>query len=292
MAAEETPIPESHSCDAHAKERSAARNQVRTPPLLQVQNLRVEFSRRSTSMFRRGEKFAAVNKVSFHVDSGETLALVGESGSGKSTTARAVLNLIRPDSGSVTLDGVRVDGLSHTRMRPHRRKVQMVFQDPTSSLNPRMTVAEILMEPLKIFRLGERESWQKEAAKLLELVRLNANDLVRWPHEFSGGQKQRIAIARALAVRPQLLVCDEPTSSLDVSVQAQIVNLFLTLRQELGLAYLFITHDLALARHLAHRTAIMRAGEIVELRSTEELFASPKHAYTKDLLSNAKGTRG
>lgn len=262
-------------------------------PLLRVRKLRVEFSRRSTSLFGRslfgrGARFAAVDDVSFDIAPGETLALVGESGSGKSTTARAVLKLIPADAGEITLNGARIDGLSNARMRPHRRQLQIVFQDPTSSLNPRMTVAQILTEPMRIFRLHTRHSQRQEAQRLLELVGLNPADLDCWPHEFSGGQKQRIAIARALAVQPKLLVCDEPTSSLDVSVQAQIVNLFLTLRRELGLAYLFITHDLALARHLAHRTAIMRSGKIVELGPTAEIFANPQHDYTKELLLSAE----
>lgn len=254
-------------------------------PLLQVKDLRVEFARRSNTLFGRGDTFAAVDGVSFAIAPGETLALVGESGSGKSTTARAVLNLIRPSSGSVTLDGLRIDQLSNAQMRPHRRHMQMVFQDPTSSLNPLMTVERILAEPLAIFNLVQKGQRRKASQELLERVGLNADDIDRWPHEFSGGQKQRIAIARALAVQPKLLVCDEPTSALDVSVQAQIVNLFLTLRKELGLAYLFITHDLALARHIADRTAIMQAGKIVELRPTRELFAKPQHEYTKELLA-------
>lgn len=256
-----------------------------TSPLLRVENLRLEFARKSASLFRGRETFAAVDGVSFEVAPGETLALVGESGSGKSTTARAVLNLIRPTSGTVTFDGIQTERLSAAKLRPLRRKMQLVFQDPSASLNPRMTVAAILCEPLQIFGIGERASWRGEARRLLELVGLSGDDLDRWPHEFSGGQKQRIAIARALAVRPQLLVCDEPTSSLDVSVQAQIINLFLQLRRELGLAYLFITHDLALARHVAHRVAIMQSGKIVEQGPTADVFASPQHEYTRELLA-------
>ncbi len=254
-------------------------------PLLHVVDLRVEFARRSTALFRSRGTFAAVDGVGFEIAPGETLALVGESGSGKSTTARAILNLVKPRSGTIMLDGERIDGLSNARMRSHRRKMQMVFQDPTSSLNPRMTIAQVLTEPMAIFQLREKSQRRAAAQQLLEQVGLNADDIDRWPHEFSGGQKQRIAIARALAVQPKLLVCDEPTSALDVSVQAQIVNLFLTLRKELGLAYLFITHDLELARHIADRTAIMKAGKIVELRATQELFAKPQHEYTKELLA-------
>lgn len=257
-------------------------------PLLEVRDLKVHFP------FRRGPIFApqsgmirAVDGISFSVRAGETLGLVGESGCGKSTTARAMVNLVRPTSGEVWLDGVRIDGLSDQAMLSQRQKIQMVFQDPFASLNPRMTVGKIIGEPLDIFGLHSPRDRQLEAMRLMDLVGLNPLFLNRYPHEFSGGQRQRIGIARALAVQPKMIVCDEPVSALDVSIQAQVINLLMELQQKLGVAYLFIAHDLAVVRHIAQRVGVMYLGRIVEMADARELFNHPAHPYTKALLSAA-----
>ena len=257
-------------------------------PLLDVRDLQVHFP------FRRGNIFhptrgviRAVDGVSFSIRPGETLGLVGESGCGKSTTARAIVNLLHPTPGEVWLDGERTDGLSDTAMLPHRRKVQMIFQDPFASLNPRMTVGKIVAEPMDIFQLHAPRDRKLEVMRLLDLVGLNPRFLNRYPHEFSGGQRQRIGIARALAVQPKLIVCDEPVSALDVSIQAQVINLLMELQSRLGVAYLFIAHDLAVVRHIAQRVGVMYLGRIVELADSKELYNNPLHPYTQALLSAA-----
>jgi peptide/nickel transport system ATP-binding protein len=228
----------------------------------------------------------AVDGVSLRVDRGETLALVGESGCGKSTVGRAILRLFEITDGTISLDGERIDALSDARLRPLRQRLQVVFQDPFSSLNPRMRVRDILAEPIRNFGLARDASDLKaRVAALLDKVRLPRGAADRFPHEFSGGQRQRIGIARALAAEPALIVCDEAVSALDVSVKAQIVNLLQDLQQELGLALLFISHDLAIVEHLTHRVAVMYLGKIVETGGRDELFAAPKHPYTKALLS-------
>jgi oligopeptide transport system ATP-binding protein len=259
---------------------------VVSAPLLEVRDLRVYFPFHSGGWFTGRQGYVrAVDGVSFTLQEGETLGLVGESGCGKSTTARAILGLVKPHSGQVLLDGARIDGLSPTAMRPHRRKLQMIFQDPMASLNPRMTVGSIIAEPMHIFDLLSPSDRKFEVMRLMDLVGLNPRFLNRYPHEFSGGQRQRIGIARALAVQPKLIVCDEPVSALDVSIQAQVVNLLMDLQQKLGLAYLFITHDLAVVRHMAHRIGVMYLGRIMELADAEELHRSPRHPYTQALLS-------
>jgi oligopeptide transport system ATP-binding protein len=255
----------------------------RRDPVLEVNNLRVHF-RSSASWFGPPKFVRAVDGVSFRVMPGETYAIVGESGCGKSTTARAVLNLVRPTGGEVYLDGTRIDGLSDEAMRPWRRTVQMVFQDPFSSLNPRMTVGGIIREPMRIFRLGSTAEQKEETIRLMEIVGLNPRVMNRYPHEFSGGQRQRIGIARALAVKPKLIVCDEPVSALDVSIQAQVVNLLQDLQEQLGLTYVFIAHDLAVVRHIAHRVGVMYLGRIVEEAPAAELYGNPRHPYTQALM--------
>jgi peptide/nickel transport system ATP-binding protein len=228
----------------------------------------------------------AVDGVTFHIDKGETLSLVGESGCGKSTVGRAVLRLTEPTDGEIFLDGQRIDTLSTGQMRGLRRRMQVVFQDPFSSLNPRMKVRDILAEPIRNFGLTRnRAELEDRVAKLMDTVRLPRDAMNRFPHEFSGGQRQRIGIARALAPGADLIICDEAVSALDVSVKAQIVNLLSDLQDELGLALLFISHDLAIVEHLTHRIAVMYLGKIVEVAERRTLFANPRHPYTRALLS-------
>lgn len=233
-----------------------------------------------------GSRRRAVDDVSFRVLAGEALGLVGESGSGKSTTARCVAGLVKPAAGSVLVAGREVVGARRAVLREIRRDMQMVFQDPYSSLNPRMTVEELVGEGLLVHGLrADRTARRERVVELLDLVGLTADALSRHPRSFSGGQRQRIAIARALAVEPKLLICDEPVSSLDVSVQAQVLNLFKRLRSQLGLAILFIAHDLAVVRYLCDEVAVMNTGRIVEVGSREAVYGNPQHQYTKDLLA-------
>ncbi|MBX7168151.1 MAG: ATP-binding cassette domain-containing protein [Pirellulales bacterium] len=257
-----------------------------TRPLLEVTDLRVHFPFRRGPFFRRRTGvIRAVDGVSFRVEPGQTLGLVGESGCGKSTTARAILNLGRPTSGTVVLDGHSITGLGDGAMLPHRRVAQMIFQDPFASLNPRMTVGRTIAEPMEIFRLYDRRRRELEVLRLMDLVGLNPRFLNRYPHEFSGGQRQRIGIARALAVEPRLILCDEPVSALDVSIQAQVINLLVDLQRRLNLAYVFIAHDLAVVRHISDRVAVMYLGRIVEVADADELYRNPRHPYTQALLS-------
>lgn len=255
-------------------------------PILQVRNLKVHFPFNRGGILRpeRG-LIRAVDDVSFEIAEGETLSLVGESGCGKSTTARAIVGLVKPTAGEIILAGTRISGLSERALRPHRRTVQMVFQDPFASLNPRMTIGSIIGEPLRIHGLARGRDLKLEVLRLLDLVGLNPRFLNRYPHEFSGGQRQRIGIARALAVQPKLILCDEPVSALDVSIQAQIINLLMDLQQRLGLSYLFIAHDLAVVRHIATRVGVMYLGRIVELAKSSDLYDHPTHPYTEALMS-------
>ncbi|MFG2906515.1 ABC transporter ATP-binding protein [Kitasatospora sp. NPDC048286] len=255
-----------------------------TQPLLSVRDLVKTFPGRRGRTGRPGAPIRAVDGVSFDVGAGETLGLVGESGCGKSTTGRMIVRLLDPTSGTVTFDGTEIGGLSQAQLRPHRRDLQMVFQDPYSSLNPRQTVARIISEPLLV--QGESATAARErAAELMELVGLIPEHLDRYPHEFSGGQAQRIGIARSLATSPRLVIADEPVSALDVSIQAQVVNLMERLQKELGLAYVFIAHDLSVVKRVCDRVAVMYLGRIVEIGDKAEVYGNPAHPYTRALLS-------
>jgi len=252
--------------------------------LLEVSDLVKEFSRKR-GLLAPASVVRAVDGVSFTVEQGETFGLVGESGSGKTTTGRCILRLIEPTSGAVRFKGDDVLAFSATRMRHARRDMQIVFQDPYSSLNPRMRVGAIVEEPLIIHKIGSGAERRARAAELFELVGLDPSQLSRYPHQFSGGQRQRIGLARALALNPSFIIADEPVSALDVSVQAQVVNLLMDLQERLKLTYLFIAHDLRLVRHICSRVAVMYLGRIVEMGDTESLFAAPAHPYTRALLS-------
>ena len=255
-------------------------------PLLEVENIAKHYPvSRGLVLSRTVGTVKAVDGVSFRLERGETLALVGESGCGKSTTARLVLRLIEPSFGTVRFEGVDITDMGGAPLRKLRRRMQIVFQDPFASLNPRMTVGDILEEPLIVHEIGDAASRKARVDQLLSLVGLAPYHAGRYPHEFSGGQRQRIGIARALAVEPALVVCDEPVSALDVSIQAQVVNLLKDLQARLGLSYLFIAHDLAVVKHMADRVAVMYLGRIVEVASKDALFAAPMHPYTRTLLS-------
>ncbi|MFI5001298.1 MAG: ABC transporter ATP-binding protein [Reyranellales bacterium] len=257
-----------------------------TGPLLEVAGLVKHFAVRRGALGLVSGHVRAVDGVDFHLDEGETLAIVGESGCGKSTVGRLVLRLIEPTSGAVRFEGDDLLALDPSALRARRRRMQVIFQDPYASLNPRMTVGAMLGEPLMLHRLiGDDAARRKRVAELLELVGLRPDHIRRYPHEFSGGQRQRLAIARAIAVEPRLIVADEPVSALDVSIQAQVINLMHSLQQRFGLAYIFISHDLAVVKHIADRIAVMYLGKIVETATTDELFRNPRHPYTRALLS-------
>jgi oligopeptide transport system ATP-binding protein len=264
---------------------AAAKNEKKEV-VLRVRNLKKYFPITSGLLIQR-EVAAnkAVDDVSFEVYKGETLGLVGESGCGKSTTGRTVLQLYKPTAGSVEFEGTELTHLKNEEMRKMRRKMQMIFQDPYASLNPRMSVGRIISEPLEVHGVGTPTEQRAKVQELLERVGLNPYYINRYPHEFSGGQRQRIGIARALALNPTLIVADEPISALDVSIQAQVVNLLQDLQKELNLTYLFIAHDLSMVRHICDRVAVMYLGKIVELADSNELYTNPMHPYTQALLS-------
>ena len=256
-----------------------------TVPALEVRDLVKHYVAKRSVFGRTLTIVKAVDGVSFAILPGETLALVGESGCGKSTVGRLVMRLLEPTSGQVFLGGTDVTSMSESQIRPYRRNVQIIFQDPFSSLNPRMTVGQILAEPLMLHAIVPQNRRRERVAELLERVGLRPEQAARYPHEFSGGQRQRIVIARALAVEPKVIVCDEPVSALDVSIRAQILNLLKDLQGRLGLSYIFISHDLSVVKHIAHRVAVMYLGRIVETGSADAVFSDPRHPYSRALLS-------
>lgn len=249
-------------------------------PLVQIRDLKKYFD------VGKGKTLKAVSGISFDIKQGETVGVVGESGCGKSTAGRTILRLYEPTDGTVNFNGTNIYTLSGSKMKALRRDMQMIFQDPYASLNPRMTITDIIGEALDIHKLaGSKAERKKRVEELLDLVGLNPDHATRYPHEFSGGQRQRIGIARALAVNPKFIICDEPISALDVSIQAQVVNLLQELQNKMGLTYLFIAHDLSMVKHISDRVAVMYLGKVVELAPSEELYDNPTHPYTKALLS-------
>jgi oligopeptide/dipeptide ABC transporter ATP-binding protein len=253
--------------------------------LLEVNDLCKHYPIRKGLFSRVSGYVYAVDGISFTINEGETLGLVGESGCGKSTVGRTILKLIEPTRGEIIWRGERIDELSRSQMRPYRKQIQAVFQDPYSSLNPRMRSADIVSEPLRNYESLSKIEGRERVAALFERVGLRPDQMLRFPHEFSGGQRQRLGIARALSVQPKLIMLDEPVSALDVSVQAQVINLLEELQHEFKVSYLFVAHDLAVVKHISHRVAVMYLGRIVELAPTKELFATPSHPYTEALLS-------
>jgi len=254
-------------------------------PLLEVKHLKKHFPIKGGVFSKIIGYVYAVDDINFTLEKGETLGLVGESGCGKSTTGRTILRLIEPTEGMISFEGQDITHLDKGAMRALRREMQIIFQDPYASLNPRMTVGSIIGEPLEIHKIAKGSEKEERVAALLQKVGLRAEDMRKYPHEFSGGQRQRIGIARALALNPKLIVCDEPVSALDVSIQAQVINLLEDLQAEFGLSYLFIAHNLNVVEHISNRVAVMYLGQIVELASDEELYKNPQHPYTEALLS-------
>lgn len=253
--------------------------------LIEVENLKMYFKKVKGVVKQKVSYVKAVDDVSFFVDKGETFGLVGESGCGKTTTGRAIVRLYEPTGGTVRYDGTDITHLSPSEFMPYRKKLQMIFQDPYASLNPRMTVADIVGEPLDIHHICSGREREEYILDLLSRVGLNKDHASRYPHEFSGGQRQRVGIARALAVHPEFIICDEPISALDVSIQAQVVNMLEDLQAQMGLTYLFVAHDLSMVRHISDRVGVMYLGSLMEIADTEELYNHNQHPYTKALLS-------
>lgn len=259
--------------------------------ILEVKNLYKEYILNSGSIFKK-KTFEALKDITFSVKEGKTLGLVGESGCGKSTLVKTILRLLASSSGEIIFDGKDITTLSQKDLKPIRRNMQIVFQDPYASLNPRMSIKTILEEPLKIHNIYNCQSnITKRILNLLDFVNMPKDSLEKYPHQFSGGQRQRICIARALAFSPKLIICDESVSALDVSIQSQIINLLLDLQKELGLSYIFISHDLKVVRFISHEIAVMHFGKIVELEEVNELYENPKHSYTKSLLNSIPGSK-
>jgi len=265
-------------------EALAQNGRVAPPPVLEVRDLKKHFPIRKGLLQRATGAVFAVDGVSFQIGAGETLGLVGESGCGKSTVGRTVLRLIEPTAGTIELSGTDITRLDKAQLRPYRRQMQIIFQDPFSSLDPRMSAGDIVAEPLRVHGIARGSAVRKAVAELFERVGLRKAQMDNYPHQFSGGQRQRIGIARALALQPRLIVGDEPVSALDVSIQAQVLNLMLDLQDEMGLSYLFISHNLAVVEHIAHRIAVMYLGRIVEYADKRALFTNPLHPYTEQLL--------
>jgi oligopeptide/dipeptide ABC transporter ATP-binding protein len=269
---------------ARGGNRGAAMSEA--PVLLEVSDLKKHYPVRSGILRRAIGMVYAVDGVSFRLGAGETLGLVGESGCGKSTVARSILRLVEPTSGSIRLNGREITHLSKAELRPNRRSMQIIFQDPFASLNPRMTAGDIVGEPLTVHGLAAGNEKRARIAELFEQVGLRPDQMHNYPHQFSGGQRQRICIARALSLGPSLIVCDEPVSALDVSIQAQVINLLIDLQRKHHFSYLFIAHDLAVVAHISHRVAVMYLGRMVEIADKGELFANPRHPYTQALLAS------
>lgn len=253
--------------------------------LLEIKELTKFFPQKSKLFSKHKKMLKAVDSVNLEIKRGETLGLVGESGCGKTTLGRTILKLYEPTSGKIIYDGKEITNLTFQEMGEYRKKIQMIFQDPYASLNPRQTVRDIIGEPMEIHGICQKEEISDRVLELLEIVGLNSSHMSRYPHEFSGGQRQRIGIARALAVKPEFIVCDEPISALDVSIQAQVVNMLESLQEKFGLTYLFIAHDLSMVKHISDRVGIMYLGKLVEISGSDEVYTNPLHPYTKALLS-------
>ncbi|MCQ4922364.1 ATP-binding cassette domain-containing protein [Tissierella carlieri] len=254
--------------------------------LIEVNNLKKYFPVKKSSFMGKPQYLKAVDDVSFYINEGETLGLVGESGCGKSTTGRSIIRLFDITGGQILYRGKDIAKLKESDLKPYRRKMQVVFQDPYASLNPTLTVKDLISEPLDVYHIGSKKERQERTLELLEKVGLGKNHLDRYPHEFSGGQRQRIGIARALSINPEFILCDEPISALDVSIQAQVVNMLEDLQNELGLTYLFIAHDLSMVRHISHRIGVMYLGKLIEIGASDDIYKHPIHPYTQALLSS------
>lgn len=254
--------------------------------LIEVNNLRKYFLAKRSLIIKKNKYLKAVDDVSFYIKEGETFGLVGESGCGKSTTGRSIIRLFDVTGGEILYKGKDIAKLNERELKPYRRKMQVIFQDPYASLNPTLTVENLVAEPLDVYNIGDKKERKERVLALLEKVGLGKEHMDRYPHEFSGGQRQRIGIARALSIEPEFILCDEPISALDVSIQAQIVNMLEDLQEEMGLTYLFIAHDLSMVRHISHRIGVMYLGKLIETGSSDEIYEHPVHPYTQALLSS------